>query len=191
METIKMAKQFAALNSDQRDFIQRQNIFFVSSATTYSRVNVSPREISALRIVDDHSVIYLDRTGSGNETAAHMLADGRLTIMFCAFSGFPQIMRLYGRGTSVGWEGAEFEELISQYFGGVTPLGTRQIMKLKFDLVQTSCGYGVPLFEYKGERAAIEKWHDNRGPDGIQSYWEEKNLSSMDGLPTGLRLNKD
>ena len=191
METIKMAKQFAALNSDQRDFIQRQNIFFVSSATTYSRVNVSPREISALRIVDDHSVIYLDRTGSGNETAAHMLADGRLTIMFCAFSGFPQIMRLYGRGTSVGWEGAEFEELISQYFGGVTPLGTRQIMKLKFDLVQTSCGYGVPLFEYKGERTAIEKWHDNRGPDGIQSYCEEKNLSSMDGLPTGLRLNKD
>ena len=117
METIKMAKQFAALNSDQRDFIQRQNIFFVSSATTYSRVNVSPREISALGIVDDHSVIYLDRTGSGNETAAHMLADGRLTIMFCAISGFPQIMRLYGRGTSVGWEGAEFEELISQYFG--------------------------------------------------------------------------
>jgi hypothetical protein len=87
MEVIKMAKQFEALNSDLRDFIQRQNIFFVSSATADSRVNISPREISALRIIDDHSVIYLDRTGSGNETAAHMLADGRLTIMFCSFSG--------------------------------------------------------------------------------------------------------
>jgi len=191
MEAIKMAKQFEALNSDRRDFIQRQNIFFVSSATADSRVNVSPREISALRIVDDHSVIYLDRTGSGNETAAHMLADGRLTIMFCAFSGPPQIMRLYGTGTSIGWESADFEQLISQYYGGVTPLGTRQIMKLKFDLVQTSCGYGVPLFDYKGERAAIKNWHDNKGPDGIQSYWEEKNLSSMDGLPTGLKLNKE
>ena len=186
-----MAKQFEALNSDLRDFIQRQNIFFVSSATADSRVNISPREISALRIIDDHSVIYLDRTGSGNETAAHMLADGRLTIMFCSFSGPPQIMRLYGTGTSVGWENPEFEDLISKYYGSVTPLGTRQIIRLEFDLVQTSCGYGVPLFDYKGERAAIENWHDNKGPDGIQSYWEQKNLSSMDGLPTGLKLNKD
>ena len=191
MEVIKMAKQFEALNSDRRNFIQRQNIFFVSSATANSRVNISPREISALRIVDDHSVIYLDRTGSGNETAAHMRADGRLTLMFCAFSGLPQIMRLYGTGTSIGWENTEFEDLISQYYAGVTPLGTRQIMRLKFDLVQTSCGYGVPLFDYKGERSAIENWHDNKGPDGIKSYWAQKNLSSMDGLPTGLKLNKD
>ena len=191
MELIAMAKQFKALSSDHRDFIQRQHIFFVSSATADSRVNISPREISALRILDDHSVIYLDRTGSGNETAAHMLADGRLTIMFCAFSGTPQIMRLYGTGTSVGWEKAEFEDLIAQYYGGVTPLGTRQIMRLKFDLVQTSCGYGVPLFDYNGERAAIENWHDNKGPEGIKSYWEQKNLSSIDDLPTGLKLNKE
>jgi hypothetical protein len=191
MEAKTMAKQFEALNPDHRDFIQRQSIFFVSSATAGSRVNISPREISALRIVDENSVIYLDRTGSGNETAAHMLADGRLTIMFCAFTGPPQIMRLYGTGTSVGWENAEFEDLISQYYGGSKPLGTRQIMRLKFDLVQTSCGYGVPLFEYKGDRNAIENWHENKGPDGIQSYWEQKNLSSIDGLPTGLKLNKD
>ena len=191
MEAKTMAKQLEALNPDHRDFIQRQSIFFVSSATAGSRVNISPREISALRIVDDNSVIYLDRTGSGNETAAHMLADGRLTIMFCAFTGPPQIMRLYGTGTSVGWENAEFEDLISQYYGGSKPLGTRQIMRLKFDLVQTSCGYGVPLFEYKGDRNAIENWHENKGPDGIQSYWEQKNLSSIDGLPTGLKLNKD
>jgi len=190
MKEILMAKQFKTLNSDQQDFIQRQHIFFVSSATAGSRVNISPREISALRIVDDHHVIYLDRTGSGNETAAHMLANGRLTIMFCAFSGTPQIMRLYGTGTSVGWEKAEFEDLISQYYGGVIPLGTRQIVRLNFDLVQTSCGYGVPLFDYKGDRAAIENWHDNKGPDGIKSYWEQENLSSIDGLPTGLKVTK-
>ena len=190
MKEILMAKQFKTLNSDQQDFIQRQHIFFVSSATAGSRVNISPREISALRIVDDHHVIYLDRTGSGNETAAHMLANGRLTIMFCAFSGTPQIMRLYGTGTSVGWEKAEFEGLISQYYGGVIPLGTRQIMRLNFDLIQTSCGYGVPLFDYKGDRAAIENWHDNKGPDGIKSYWEQENLSSIDGLPTGLKVTK-
>jgi len=190
MKEILMAKQFKTLNSDQQDFIQRQHIFFVSSATAGSRVNISPREISALRIVDDHHVIYLDRTGSGNETAAHMLANGRLTIMFCAFSGTPQIMRLYGTGTSVGWEKAEFEDLISQYYGGVIPLGTRQIVRLNFDLVQTSCGYGVPLFDYKGDRAAIENWHDNKGPDGIKSYWEQENLSSIDGLPTSLKVTK-
>lgn len=185
-----MAKQFASLSLAQRDFILRQNIFFTASATANSRINVSPREIGALRIIDNNTVVYLDRTGSGNETAAHMLADGRLTIMFCAFSGPPQIMRLYGNGVSIGWETAEFKELITQYYDGVTPLGTRQIMKLKSDLVQTSCGYGVPLFEYQGERAAIENWHENKGSDGLRSYWEEKNLISMDGLPSGLRLDE-
>ncbi len=183
-----MAKQFDALNSALRDFIHRQHIFFASSATADSRVNISPREIGSLRILDDNTVIYLDRTGSGNETAAHMLADGRLTIMFCAFSGPPRIMRLYGTGASIGWESEEFRELILQYYDGSTPLGTRQIMKLEFDLVQTSCGYGVPLFDYQGERAAIENWHDNKGSDGIRSYWKDKNLSSIDGLPTGLKL---
>ena len=185
-----MAKQFPSLSSVHRDFILRQNIFFTASATASSRVNVSPREIGALRIIDDNTVIYLDRTGSGNETAAHMLADGRLTIMFCAFSGPPQIMRLYGNGESIGWETAEFKELIAQYYDDATPLGTRQIMKLKFGLVQTSCGYGVPLFEYQDERAAIENWHGNKGPDGFRSYWEEKNLVSIDGLPSGLMLDE-
>lgn len=186
-----MAKRFDSLNSDRRAFIQRQHIFFVASATGSSRVNVSPREIGALRIVDDNTVIYLDRTGSGNETAAHMLADGRLTIMFCSFSGPPQIMRLYGKGISHGWASSEFEDLIRQHYADETPLGTRQIMMLDIDFVQTSCGFGVPLIEYQGERAAIENWHENKGPDGIKEYWAEKNLSSMDGLPTGLRLTDD
>ncbi len=186
-----MAKQFDALDSNRRDFILRQNIFFTASGTANSRVNVSPREIGALRIIDDNTVIYLDRTGSGNETAAHILAEGRITMMFCAFSGPPQIMRLYGTGETLGWESDEFKELITKYYDNATPLGARQIMKLRLDLVQTSCGYGVPLFHYQGERTAIENWHENKGPDGIQSHWKEENLSSMDGLPTGLKLVDD
>ncbi|MEP1353359.1 MAG: pyridoxamine 5'-phosphate oxidase family protein [Tateyamaria sp.] len=181
-----MAKQFQALTEVHRDFIQRQHIFFTASATADSRVNISPREIGALRIIDDNTVVYLDRTGSGNETAAHMLADGRMTIMFCALAGPPQIMRLYGSGTSLGWQSEAFANLISTHYGGSTPLGTRQIMMLRFDLVQTSCGYGVPLFDYQGERTAIENWHDNKGPEGIREYWSDQNLTSMDGLPTGL-----
>lgn len=186
-----MAKQFTSLSAVHRGFIMQQHLFFTASATGDSRVNVSPREIGALRIVDDNTVIYLDRTGSGNETAAHMLADGRLTIMFCAFVGAPQIMRLYGLGCSFGWESPKFKELIDMHYEGKKPLGARQIMMLKFDLVQTSCGFGVPLFDYQGDRTVMDKWHNNKRTEGINSYWEEKNLSSMDGLPTGLKLKDD
>lgn len=182
-----MATQYGSLNADLRDFILRQHIFFTASATASSRVNLTPREIGALRILDDNTVCYLDRTGSGNETAAHMLADGRLTIMVCAFAGPPQILRLYGRGESLGWDSDGFREVIAAQYGEV-PLGTRQIMKLHVELVQTSCGYGVPLFDYKGERASLENWHNNKGPEGLRDYWAEKNLTSLDGLPTGLHV---
>ncbi len=181
-----MAKQFEKLDEKHKTFIKQQKIFFTASATAGSQVNVSPREIGALRLISDTSVMYLDRTGSGNETAAHMLADGRLTIMFCAVEGPPQIMRLYGQGRMINWSSDEFEKIIEQHFQGTLPLGTRQLCKLEIEMVQTSCGYGVPLFDYKGERAAIENWHDNKGVEGIQTYWEENNMESLDGLPTGL-----
>lgn len=184
-----MAKQFEAMSAAHKAFIQRQHIFFTASATADSRINVSPRETRALRVIDDTTVIYLDRTGSGNETAAHMLADGRMTIMFCAVDGPPQIMRLYGKGESLGWETEAFSKLMSEHYKGDAPLGTRQIMRLRIDLVQTSCGYGVPLFDYQGERAAIENWHDNKGPEGIRAYWQAENQTSMDGLPTGLNID--
>lgn len=180
-----MAKQFDTLSDDHRAFITRQHIFFTASATDTSRINVTPREIGALRIIDNNTVIYLDRTGSGNETAAHMLADGRMTIMFCAVAGPPQIMRLYGRGEAINHRTPEFDTLIAEHYN-TTPLGTRQIMRLRFDLVQTSCGYGVPLFEHQGERASLENWHTNKSEDEIKDYWSEKNLTSMDGLKTGL-----
>jgi len=98
-----MAKQYDSLDGETRDFLLRQHIFFTASATDTSRVNISPREIGALRILDDNTVVYLDRTGSGNETAAHMLADGRMTIMTCSFEGPPLILRLYGTGIAIPW----------------------------------------------------------------------------------------
>lgn len=183
-----MAKQFRALDANLSKFILEQKVFFVASATAKSRVNMSPREIGCLRILSDQSVAYLDRTGSGNETAAHVVADGRLTIMLCAFEGPPRIIRLYGSAKAFGWQTGVFSTLIQEQYDGVVPLGTRQIITLDIELVQTSCGNGVPLFEYRGERQAIDNWHNALGVAGLKKYWAEKNLHSIDGLPTGLVL---
>lgn len=181
-----MAKDFAALTEHHREFIGRQHMFFTASAAAGSRVNISPRSTDCFRVMGDNAACYLDRTGSGNETAAHMLADGRLTIMFCAVEGPPLILRLYGRGHVIARGSAEYARLLEESFAGVEPLGARQIVWLDFDLVKTSCGYGVPLFEYQAERDTMDKWANAKGPDGIEAYWYEKNVTSMDGLPTGM-----
>ncbi|NTF79557.1 pyridoxamine 5'-phosphate oxidase family protein [Agrobacterium rhizogenes] len=181
-----MAKQFESIDDRLSDFIARQHIFFTASATGASRVNVSPRETLCLRIISPNTAIYLDRTGSGNETSAHMKADGRLTIMFCAVAGPPMILRLYGRGRIIHRTSAEYRELLHTHYAGDEPLGARQIVWLDIDLVQTSCGFGVPLFSYEGERPSLDQWAKAKGPDGIEEYRREKNVRSMDGLPTGL-----
>jgi hypothetical protein len=139
-----------------------------------------------LRVLGDNAVVYLDRTGSGNETAAHLLADGRLTIMFCAVEGPPLILRLYGRGRALRRGGEEYAALLSAHYADTEPLGARQMIRLDFDLVKTSCGYGVPLFDYREERETMDKWALSKGEEGIKAYWQEKNLVSMDGLPTGM-----
>lgn len=181
-----MAKQFSSIDDRLRDFIARQHIFFTASAAANSRVNVSPRETLCLRILSPNTAIYLDRTGSGNETSAHMKADGRLTIMFCAMQGPPMILRLYGRGRIIHRSLPEYRELLHAHYAGDEPLGARQIVWLDIDLVQTSCGFGVPLFSYEGERPSLDQWAKAKGPDGIEEYRREKNVLSMDGLPTGL-----
>lgn len=181
-----MAKQFKSIDARLKDFIGRQHIFFTASATGDSRVNVSPRETGCLRIVDENTVVYLDRTGSGNETAAHLRADGRLTIMFCAFEGPPMILRLYGRGRSIRRGSLEYENIMTTHYDDLEPSGARQVILLDIDLVQTSCGFGVPLFDYKAERPSLDQWTDAKGPDGIEIYRREKNAYSMDGLPTGM-----
>ncbi|WP_373414827.1 pyridoxamine 5'-phosphate oxidase family protein [Ensifer aridi] len=181
-----MAKPFESIDARLKDFIGRQHIFFTASATVDSRVNISPRETGCLRVIHANTVVYLDRTGSGNETAAHLRADGRLTIMFCAVEGPPMILRLYGRGRAIRRGSSEYENILTSHYGGSEPSGARQVIWLDVDLVQTSCGFGVPLFDHKTERSSLDQWTDSKGPDGIEIYRREKNTSSMDGLPTGI-----
>jgi Pyridoxamine 5'-phosphate oxidase len=180
-----MAKQFAHLEASHRDFIGRQRIFFAASAAAQARVNVSPRGTDAFRIIDERTVAYLDQTGSGNETSAHLKADGRLTLMFCAFDGPPNILRLYGRGEILRRGSEAYAGLLRTAFGGAEPTGARQIVRLAVELVQTSCGYGTPLFDYRGERSSLDNWARAKGVEGLEAYRREKNTVSIDGLPTG------
>ncbi len=183
---MQMAKQFPRILDMHRKFIQRQHVFFAASAAPGARVNVSPRSTDALRVLDDRTVAYLDRTGSGNETAAHLRADGRLTIMFCSFDGPPLILRLYGQGRILRRSSNGYARLLAEEFGGREPLGARQIVQLNIHLVQTSCGFGVPLLDYIGERPHLDRWSEAKGEAGLEAYQREKNTRSMDGLPTGL-----
>ncbi|HEY9013123.1 MAG TPA: pyridoxamine 5'-phosphate oxidase family protein [Devosia sp.] len=181
-----MAKDFPSLTPHHRDFIARQHMFFTATAAAGTRVNISPRSTDYFRVAGDNAACYLDRTGSGNETSAHLLADGRMTIMFCAVDGPPLILRLYGRGHVIHRDTERYAELLAALFDGREPLGARQIVWLDFDLVKTSCGYGVPLFDYQGERDTMDRWAEAKGPEGIEAYWREKNVVSIDGLPTGM-----
>jgi hypothetical protein len=181
-----MAQQYRELTGPHVAFIGRQHIFFVASAAACSHVNLSPRDAASFRTLKPTRIAYLDRTGSGNETAAHIRAGGRLTIMFCAFEGPPMILRLYGRGHVHGRRTASFRDLLQQHFAGQAPPGARQIVTLDIELVQTSCGYGVPRFEYCGDRDGLDRWAESKGEAGIEAYWCEKNLTSLDGLPTGV-----
>lgn len=181
-----MAKQFSRIEESHRDFILRQHIFFTASATEASRVNLSPRSTDQFRVIDANTVAYLDRTGSGNETAAHMLADGRLTIMMCSFDGPPMILRLYGKGSAFRHGTETYTTLLEEAFCSKEPQGARQIVRLDIDLVQTSCGFGVPVFDYREERVSLDRWTETKSAEELAAYRSEKNLHSMDGLPTGL-----
>jgi Pyridoxamine 5'-phosphate oxidase len=181
-----MAKQFTCIEARHHEFILQQRIFFAASAATEGRVNVSPKDGAALRILSPNRVAYLDQTGSGNETAAHLRADGRLTLMFCAFAGAPLILRLYGQGRALPRRGLAYSGLLASAFSNEERPGSRQIVVLDIDLVQTSCGYGVPLFEYVAERPTLTRWAEAKGEAGLEEYRQLKNAFSIDGLPTGI-----
>ena len=181
-----MARQFPAISPDLADFIGRQPIFFTGTAAQGSRVNISPREGAALRVLGPNAACYLDQTGSGAETAAHLAADGRITLMLCAFAGPPMILRLYGRGRSLPRGTAAYDAILTEHYDGREPMGARQIIRVDVDLVQTSCGYGVPLFEHTGDRDTLRDWAARKGEAGLAAYRAEKNAASIDGLPTGL-----
>jgi hypothetical protein len=181
-----MGEQFTKLDAKLREFIGEQRVFFTASAAPNARVNISPRGIEAFAILDDSTVVYLDRTGSGNETAAHLKADGRLTIMFCAFEGAAKILRLYGRGDVLRRGSAAYEELLATVFAGQEPIGARQMIRLHIDLARTSCGWGMPVYTYRRDRPSLDNWAAHKGEEGMAAYRRETNAVSLDGLPTGL-----
>ena len=178
-----MAKFYNKLDESLRDFIVQQKIFFTASAPEQGRVNLSPKGIDTLRCLSDEAVAYLDLTGSGNETAAHLTENGRMTMMFCSFTEKPLILRLYGQGSVIRRRDPAWEKLYSLFNSWP---GERQIILLNIDSVQTSCGFGVPLYEYQGERETLLHWAEKKGEQGIHDYWKQKNQVSIDGLPTKL-----
>jgi hypothetical protein len=181
-----MGKSHAEMDAAHRSFVDRQRVFFTGSAAAGGRVNVSPKDGASLRVLSPNRVVYLDQTGSGNETAAHVRAAGRLTLMFCSFEGTPLILRLYGHGRIVRRGGEEYRALLDAEYGGIEPAGARQMVVLEVDRVQTSCGYGVPQFEYAGERRTLLRWAEKKGETGMEEYRRRKNVESIDGLPTGI-----
>ncbi|EHQ27394.1 pyridoxamine 5'-phosphate oxidase family protein [Mucilaginibacter paludis] len=180
-----MSKFFNSIQNQHKAFIEKQKMFFVASAplSADGHVNLSPKGLDCFRVLSDNRVMYMDIIGSGNETSAHILENGRITLMFCAFDGPPLILRLYGKGYTVLPHDEEWPTL-AKHFDLL--LSTRQIIVADIEQVQTSCGFSVPLYNYAGERDHAIKWAENKGAEGLEKYKEEKNRLSMDGLPTAL-----
>lgn len=176
-----MASVIDALDQDLVEWIEAQPVFFVASAPADGgHVNLSPKGHDTLRVLGERSVAYLDLTGSGAETIAHTRENGRLTIMFCAFEGPPRILRLFGTGTAHPTGSARFEELAPRF--PALP-GTRSIIELDIDRLQSSCGYAVPFMELQGERPTLQRWAARKSDEELADYWSTKNRSSIDGLP--------
>lgn len=178
-----MAEQFQELEQKHIEFIKAQHMFFVGTAGARGFVNVSPKGMDTLRVVDPSQVVWLNLTGSGNESAAHVLENQRMTIMFCSFTAQPMIMRLYGEAEVIHPRDVAWQELMTLF---PDQPGARQIFRLKVRLVQTSCGYAVPHYEFQDDRVTLRKWAENKGPDGIAKYWANQNVASLDGYETGI-----
>jgi len=178
-----MAEFFKELNDELMDFIKDQKIFFTATAPKTGRINLSPKGMDSFRCVDLNTVAYLDLTGSGNETAAHIFDDGRLTLMFCSFSRKPLILRLSGKGRVVLPRHEDWANWHSHFNSMV---GERQIIVLNIDMVQSACGYGVPVYDFVEERDLLTKWTEKRGEQGLKDYWLEHGQKSLDGLDTHL-----
>lgn len=182
-----MGKLHDSIKPAHKEFINQQHIFFVATAPLQAdgRVNVSPKGLDCFRVLSDHEVAYMDLISSGNETSAHTLENGRITIMFCSFEGAPNILRLYGKGRTVLPGTPEWDQYAPHFT--IYP-STRQLIVATIDLVQTSCGFGVPLYTYEGERDIHFEWAEKKGRDGLQEYIKDNNLQSLDGLPTVIGL---
>ena len=180
-----MAETFEQITEKLQKFINSQQLFFVATAplSTEGHINLSPKGLDCFRILSPHQVAYLDLTGSGNETSAHLQENGRITLMFCSFDQSPLILRLYGQGDTVLPNSQNWQRLAAQF-----PIltGRRQIIVVEIERVQTSCGFGVPMFEYQGQRDTLVQWAEKKGELGLKKYQNKKNRLSIDGLSTPL-----
>jgi len=181
-----MAKFYSTINEQHRQFMASQPVFFTASAASNGHINVSPKGYDAFRILDEKTVAYMDLTGSGNETSAHIEENGRLTIMFCSFGNEPMIMRLFGTAKVIvkshpDW--SQHQALFPSF------AGQRQIIVLEVEKVQTSCGYGVPLMRFESHRSMMQEWGEKKEQQqSLRAYQTKNNARSMDGLPTTLLL---
>ena len=178
-----MANFYTELNTQLSDFIKEQQIFFVATAVDEGRINLSPKGMDTFHIRSNNKVAFLNLTGSGNETAAHLAINPRITIMFCSFTKTPMILRLYGTGKVISPGDKEWQNALSNF---KSYSGARQIITIHIDSVQTSCGFAVPISEAIVERETLAKWAESKGEQGIREYWKEKNQTSIDGHPTHI-----
>jgi hypothetical protein len=184
-----MAKLYTEIDDRLRAFIARQHVFFVASAPNGpgGHINCSPKGLDTFRILTPTRVAYIDFVGSGVETIAHLRQNGRVVLMFCAFDGPPNIVRLHGRGTAVEPRDPDFAPLRAEFHAAP---GVRAIVRVDLTRISDSCGYGVPLLRYEGERPQMPEWAERKGEAGLDAYQREKNARSIDGLP-GLRWTAD
>ncbi|MEM7357854.1 MAG: pyridoxamine 5'-phosphate oxidase family protein [Pseudomonadota bacterium] len=178
-----MAKFFDELTPDHIAFVNKQQMFFVATAGAEGRVNLSPKGLDSLRIADNKLVHWLNLTGSGNETAAHVLENQRMTLMLCSFAKAPLILRIYGTARMTQPRDAQWSELIRLF---PEHRSARQVFSLDVDMVQTSCGYAVPFYEFSGERDTLTRSAQKRSHDELEEYWQSKNSLSVDGKETGI-----
>lgn len=163
--------------------MKAQKMFFVATAPINGRINLSPKGMDAIRVVNENRILWLNLTGSGNETAAHILENNKITLMFCAFEGSPNILRIYGKGKAIHPKDTAWEAAI-KLFPEIP--GARQIFDITVESAQDSCGMSIPFYEYKGERNQLNDWAITQGQEKVEQYWEDKNQTSIDGLPTDI-----
>ncbi len=178
-----MSQRYFEIRKELKDFAIKQKIFFVATAGRGGRVNLSPKGMDTLRILGSNRVIWLNLTGRGNETSAHAQANGRMTLMFCAIDGRPTILRTCGKAKCIQPKDVEWSGLI-KLFPKIA--GSRQIFDLSIDLVQRSCGMGIPFFDFVADRKDLKEVAEKKGEEGIRKYWEEKNAISLDGKSTNI-----
>ncbi len=182
-----MGKTYDSIDETLSKFIQAQQMFFVATAPLASdgNINLSPKGLDSLRILDEQTIAYADMAGSGIETVAHLRENGRIVIMFCAFNGSPKIVRLHGRGEVIGPNHPDFLQLSESF---PSYIGLRCFIRVRCDRISDSCGFGVPLFDYRGQRSQLVDWAEQKGIEDLREYQYRMNRTSIDGLP-GIEID--